>query len=413
MSACTSRLLKSTLAAVTAGMTFLTGLPPSMAADHGDAPFASVKRSGDLNDLYVFLDPNDNSRVAVILTLTGFTVPSEAVNFSVFDRELVYEFEFDTTFNARPAGRDRRIQVRFSRKRTSGATPQTATIILCRDQCSESPPIGRRFRALTTSSTLNDNPPAPTITAGRNGILFFAGSADDPFFFDIPGFNRFVGSVLAGAPNPALFHRGRDSFAGYNTLVIAFSFPVSFFGLIRNDVLGATARVFNPSVTRVSRQQIDRVGIPGVNVAFVPLDLDDVQNRSSIVKNTTGRIPAAIVQTLQALGTNQASIDLLAGLVVTRGDFVRVNTTIPNTGPGGGNNTGAGFPNGRRPGDDVIDTTLSIVTNGLITTGDNVEDDTGNLRRDVFPFLAPPIQPFLPTNVPPDPESSVDDSTQN
>ena len=40
------------------------------AADHGDAPYASVKRSGDLNDLYVFLDPNDNSRVAVILTLT-------------------------------------------------------------------------------------------------------------------------------------------------------------------------------------------------------------------------------------------------------------------------------------------------------------------------------------------------------
>ena len=47
------------------------GLPPSMAADHGDAPFASVKRSGDLNDLYVFLDPNDNSRVVVILTAHG------------------------------------------------------------------------------------------------------------------------------------------------------------------------------------------------------------------------------------------------------------------------------------------------------------------------------------------------------
>ena len=177
-------------------------------------------------------------------------------------------------------------------------------------------------------------------------------------------------------------------------------------------MLGATAPVFNPSVTRVDRQQIDRVGIPGVNVAFVPLDLDDVQNRSSIVENTRGSIAAAIVATLQALGTNQAGIDLLAGLVVTRGDFVRVNTTIPNMGPGGGNNAGAGFPNGRRPADDVIDTTLSIVTNGLITTGDNVEDDTGNLRQDMFPFLARPIR-RPPTNVPPDPESSVDDSTQN
>ena len=86
-----------------------------------------MKRSGDLNDLYVFLDPNDNSRVAVILTLTGFTVPSEAVNFSVFDDELLYEFQFDTTFDAIP---DKKIKVRFSHKRTSGATPQTATIIL-------------------------------------------------------------------------------------------------------------------------------------------------------------------------------------------------------------------------------------------------------------------------------------------
>ena len=139
-----------------------------------------------------------------------------------------------------------------------------------------------------------------------------------------------------------------------------------------------------------------------------------MQNRSSTVENTRGRIPAAILATLQALGTNQAGIDPLAELVVTRGDFVRVDTTIPNTGPGGGNNDGAGFPNGRRPGDDVIDTTLSIVTNGnAAASSDNADDDTGNLRRNVFPFLAPPIQPFPPTNPAGTPESLVDDLTQN
>ena len=218
--------------------------------------------------------------------------------------------------------------------------------------------------------------------------------------------------MLAGAPDPALLQRGRDSFAGYNTLAIAFSIPVSFFGKLQNNKLGASVAVINPSVTDARRQQIDRVATPGVNVAFVPLDLDDVQNRSSTVKNSTGRIPAAIVKTLQALGTNQAGIDLLAGLVVTRGDFVRVDTTIKNSGPGGGNNAGAGFPNGRRPGDDVIDTTLAIVTNGAVTS-DNVDDDTGNLRRPAFPFLAPPIQPFPPSNPAGTLESSVDDSTQN
>ena len=97
------------------------------AADHGDAPFASVKRSGDLNDLYVFLDPNNNRPRSRDTDATGFTVPSEAVNFSVFDHELVFEFQFETTFDASP---DQKIQVRFSRKSTSGATPQTATITL-------------------------------------------------------------------------------------------------------------------------------------------------------------------------------------------------------------------------------------------------------------------------------------------
>lgn len=397
MSACASRLLKSTLAAAMAGITFLAGLPPSMAADHGDGPFASVKRSGDLNDLYVFLDPNDNSRVVVILTAVGFTVPGEGVNFSVFDHELVFEFQFDTTFNARP---DRRIQVRFSRKRTSGATPQIATITL---------PNGKRFKAPTTPSNLSGTSPTPVVTT-RRGIQFFAGSADDPFFFDIPGFNRFIASVLGGNPDPSQLQRGRNTFAGYNTLAIAFSFPVSFFGPLRNNVLGATARVFNPSVIPESRQQIDRVGTPGVNVAFIPFPLKDAHNRASTLDDAAGKFAPAIIGTLRALGTNQAGIDILAGLAVTRGDFVRVNVTIPNTGPGGGDNAGAGFPNGRRLGDDVIDTTLAIVTNGNPLTSSDNANANDVTRRDQFPFLAPTQQPRAPN---PDPVLNVDDNTRN
>ena len=62
----------------------------------------------------------------------------------------------------------------------------------------------------------------------------------------------------------------------------------------------------------------------------------------------------------------------------------------------------------------MIDTTLDIVTNqNPAASSDNVEDDTGDRRRNRFPFLAPPIQPFPPTNPPGTPESSVDDRTQN
>ncbi len=35
------------------------------AADHGDSPTASNDPSADINDVFLFLDPNDNSRVVM------------------------------------------------------------------------------------------------------------------------------------------------------------------------------------------------------------------------------------------------------------------------------------------------------------------------------------------------------------
>jgi hypothetical protein len=50
------------------------------AADHGDSPTASNDASADINDVFFFLDPNDNGRVILCMTTRGFLVPSEAVN---------------------------------------------------------------------------------------------------------------------------------------------------------------------------------------------------------------------------------------------------------------------------------------------------------------------------------------------
>jgi len=398
MSACTSRLLKSTLAAVTAGITFLTGLPPSMAADHGDAPFVSGSaRSGDTGDSFLFLDPNDNSRLVIAMTLQGFIPAGEAVNFSVFDHLLTYGFELETTGDARP---DRLITVRFSRKGTSGLTPQTATITIER-------PNGRRlarFRALTTPSNLSGISPIPVVTpvTTRFGVVdFFAGEVDDPFTFDIPGFARFVASVLGGAPNPTLLTRGRDTFAGYNNIAIALRFPLSLLGNLRgNNIVGLNATTRGFRIDRPRRPgrpnlQLDRSGNPAVNVALIPFPLKDAHNRASTLADAAGTFAPAIVATLTALGTNQANIDLLASLAVTNGDFLRVNLGIPNTGLAGGDNPQAAFPNGRRLGDDVIDTVLAVVTNGAITTGTSTGPNEQPLR-DTFPFFPPTHQPFTP-----------------
>ena len=53
-----------------------------------------------------------------------------------------------------------------------------------------------------------------------SGVSFFAGLTDDPFYFDIVGFNRFVASVLAENPDVTALQRARDSFAGYNIHMI-------------------------------------------------------------------------------------------------------------------------------------------------------------------------------------------------
>ena len=414
MSVCTSRLLKSTLAAAVAGVTFLAGLPPVMAADHGDAPFVSGSvPNADLGDAFLFRDPNDNNLLVIAMTLQGFIPAGEAVNFSVFDPLLTYRFELETTGDATP---DRFITVRFSRKVTSGITPQTATVTIERRNRRGRLVRLARFRVPTTPSNLSGTSPTPVVTSvsTRRGVVdFFAGEVDDTFTFDIPGFGRFVASVLGGAPNPTLLTRGRDTFAGYNNIAIALRFPVSLLGNVRDNVVGlnATTRGFFIRPNRPNRpgrrdQQLDRAGNPAVNVALIPFPRKDEHNLANTQDDANGRFADSIVATLTALGTNQANIDLLASLAVTRGDFLRVNLGIPNTGLGGGDNPQAAFPNGRRLGDDVIDTILTVVTNGAITTGTSTGPNEQPLRN-VFPFFPPTHQPFTPGPV------GEDDRTRN
>jgi hypothetical protein len=403
------RKMKVVLAlALALAFTFLS-IPVSntQAADHGDAPLADEDRPADIDDVYAFLDPNDNSRLVLIATLYGFIVPSEAVNFSAFDPRVRYLFGLETTGDARI---DLGVDIRFS-PRTSTTAPQTATIIL---------PFGETFTAPTTVATLADNPNPPTVTTDEaTGVTFFAGETDDPFFFDIVGFNRFVASVLAGSPNAAALQRGRDSFAGYNVQAIAVSIPVSYLKLQRSgsnpgaNVIGVNFQSQRQRRTLIGRDgeinstggftTIDRMGNPAINVALIPFAHKDAYNFATTQDDASGAFAGDIVGTLKALGTNDTNIGILASVAVTKGDFLHLDTSVANTGAGGGINSGAGFPNGRRLQDDVIDTILFFVANQN-TLGDNVNSNDVGFRSS-FPFLAPPQQPRAP--------GTIDDNTRN
>ena len=304
-----------------------------------------------------------------------------------------------------------------------------------------------------TADLVNSEPslgPTATTPAGVNlvgknsvtlpGVKFFAGEVDDPFFFDIPAFSAFIKSVRTGAAPSTGFDltRARDTFAGYNVLSIALSLPAT-------SVTGpaGTKVGLNVSAQRHSAQlapnklgvikgagaykTVDRMGNPAVNVVLLPFSQKNAYNSGTPKEDATGKFvgndtntktPIGIVDTLLALGTDGGNIGTLANLAVFPGDLLILDTSVANSGNGGGDNANTGFATmltvaggggGRRLKDDVVDTLVFVVTNGTVTTGDGVANGGTTLQNE-FPFLAPPNQPKGSNTVP---VLTIEDNTRN
>jgi hypothetical protein len=394
---------------------------PSRASDHLEAPLVEADQAADIADIYAFLDPNDNSKVILAMDVHGFIVPGENGNLSGFDHNVLFRFNIENTGDAAP---DKFIYVNFDAQ-TSRSLPQTAHITIAGNEKwdddrdnrgkSQQSAIIRLTAPTTVGSATAAIAPSPVVTTDpATGISFFAGVTDDPFFFDIPAFNRFVASVLAGAPNVSFLSRGRDTFAGYNVQMITLSVPAKLLQGSAGKVIGVSATTLRGRNTHRSEINapfdtgdfvpVDRLGVPAINTVLIPFARKDEYNRSTPQDDAAGKFANDIVATLKSLGTDATHIGILASVAVTKGDMLRLDTSIANSGPQGGTNAAAAFPNGRRPADDVIDTILFLVTNGSLTTGDHVNANDVPFR-DTFPFFAAPHQP-LDTGV-------IDDNTRN
>ena len=145
------------------------------------------------------------------------------------------------------------------------------------------------------------------------------------------------------------------------------------------------------------------MGNPAVNVALIPFGRKNEYNVSTTEDDANGRFAADIIATLHKFGTDDTNIGILANVAVLHGDFLRLDTALANTGPGGGDNAGAGFPNGRRLGDDMIDTILFFIANQHALSDNANANDVA--LRDAFPYLAPPHQPLE--------TGTIDDNTRN
>jgi len=240
--------------------------PPAttVASNHIDSPLTTQDRGANIADHYAFLDPNDNSRVVLLLSTQGFIVSSEHFGMDIFDPHQRYRWEIETTGDARP---DKYIDVYYS-PGLGRLTPQTATIVL---------PGGHRFTAPTTIAVQTREPNPPIITTDpTTGVRFFAGVMDDPFFLDDTGANLFGASSVMhpGHPDRALlgFRRGRNTYAGFNTLITAVDVPVKLLNC-KGHVIGihaVTQRQRNQSLREDGEivgsgdfETVDREGVVG------------------------------------------------------------------------------------------------------------------------------------------------------
>lgn len=405
---------QSLCAAAVTVLVAVTFAIPARAADHLEAPIVAQDLGADIGDVYFFLDPNDNNFAVMAMTVHGYIVPSQNAHAGFFDHTLRFRFQIENTGGATA---DRFIDVTHS-KQTSRTVPQAATI-----KVSAVPtllPNGRTFNAPTTISRGAFGPPGPPTFGGGTSaqqistvttdavskISYFGGLIDDPFFFDLGAEQAYRASRFANQTNPAILTRGRDSFAGTNTLVVVLRAPVALLKGTAGNVVGLTGLTQRKDVTDLDTQNpandkttgsyanIDRMATPMVNTMFTSYPNKDAYNRANTQDDAAGKFAGDIVQTLQNLQTAPAQINILAQIAVLNGDILRLDTTIPNTGPEGGTNSAAAFPNGRRPNDDVIDTMLTLVNSGVFQ-GDAVNDNELPMRG-AFPFFAQPHMPFPP-----------------
>ena len=297
------------------------------AADHGDSPQVRLDGRMDINDVYVFQSPQTATNTVLIATvspLAGITGNTH------FTPKAQYVFNVDD--DDADVLEDQTYTVTFGKLLPDGTQAMKVQ--------GKGPD---KFVAHGKSGTTLDLP---------NGGKVIANLFDDPFFFDLIAFKKGLAFVDG---------QERNFFTGLNTMAIVLEVPTSGFG---SQNIGVWF------VTRQGRKQTDRMGRPAINTVLIPAAKKDAFN-SGHPKDDVANYRADVIASITGLG-NGAQAATLADTLLP--DVLTFDTAST-----------AGFLNGRKLSDDVIDAELGLLSNGAVTT-DFVENDTTFLT--VFPYLA-------------------------
>ncbi len=315
---------------------FLGPVAVVRAADHLDAPALRTAGQGgrDINDVYAFQSPNNSANTVLVMTVNPFAAmvnPFGTVSARTFDPTVEYQFRID---NDGDAVAD-----------VTYATTFTAAVA-----------------GVQTLSTTRSGVPVAMGSTGidvpvTGGGMLHTALFEDPFFFDLVGFNN------------GFMFTGDDTFAGADISAIVLEVPSTQLQNGANTNIGVWAR------TLVGGIQIDRMGRPAINTALIPSARKDEFNQSAPA-NDPANFGADVQASIQSLnGGNAAHAAAVTGILLP--DVLTFDTS-----------SASGFLNGRRLQDDVIDTVLATVTNGGLTT-DMVNSNDAAFSG-VFPYLAAP-----------------------
>ncbi len=251
-----------------------------------------------------------------------------------------------------------------------------------------------------------------------NGVKVFAGTTDDAFWidlgaaFDTANF-RTLGSgvpgVLTAEEDAAHANAASDTLSGYGVNTIAIEVPIEMLtstGKIEPagspaatiGVWGTTSRsrvrVFPWGESRGPFRQVQRMGNPLINELLIGIGSKDRFSMDQPINDSQFAnffLDPPIVKIVEALYGGALTVpkaprtDLLplvtyAPPIAAAGtpagpvaDLLRLNTGVPATPPDQANRLGliagdaAGYPNGRRVFDDVVDIVLRVGVGGVLT----------------------------------------------
>jgi Domain of unknown function (DUF4331) len=431
-------------------------LKPADASSHREAPYISGDPQADATDVYAFRSPNKPNTVTLVANYVPLEVAAAGPNFYKFGGDVLYEINIDNNGDAKD---DLSYQFRFESRINNGNTflyntgpitslkdpdlnqEQFYSVSTLKGKDHEDP--GRKGKVIAKNLQVAPANVGPVsypkngyskvanqaIYDIGNGVKVFTGPRDDPFFADLGG----IFDLLQGI-------KGVDYVADLNVHTIAIQVPIGQLTTGKSNIIGVRTTSYrqslnvlrpigkpgsksnNPSSSKGPWVQLSRLDSPLVNELVIPLKDKNRWNGSQprfdkqFAKYVLDPEPARLINSILGVKVPKTPRNDLVSIFLTgikglnqpagvvASSQLRLNTSIkPSNKPDrlgvlGGDN--AGFPNGRRLADDVVDIELQALAGATPLTpgfdkkpnntlGDGVDKNDVPFRKS-FPYLADP-----------------------